>query len=64
MEHPNLKTRLQSEAEEAGFALCRVTHPGAISEVPGRLQAFLNNGYHGGMEWLADRKEWRGDPRN
>ncbi|MDJ0639076.1 MAG: tRNA epoxyqueuosine(34) reductase QueG [Paracoccaceae bacterium] len=51
------------EAREVGFAACRVCAPEAVPEVPGRLEQYLDVGYHGQMGWLADRADWRGDPR-
>ncbi|MEO1536779.1 MAG: tRNA epoxyqueuosine(34) reductase QueG [Pseudomonadota bacterium] len=63
MNCPDLKTRLQAEAEAAGFASCRVADPNSVDDVHERLNAFLSMGYHGQMAWLADRKDWRGDPR-
>ena len=39
-----------------------VCRPDAIPEAMGRLGAFLSEGRHGQMEWLADRAHWRGDP--
>ena len=59
----DLKARLVAEAQDAGFAMCRVTTPDAIPDVPERLGAFLDAGYHGQMDWLAQRAEWRGSPR-
>lgn len=35
----------------------------AIPDAPGRLQAFLDAGYHGTMEWMADTRDRRSDPR-
>jgi epoxyqueuosine reductase len=40
----------------------RVTHPGVIPQARERLAEFLADGYHGSMEWLEDRVEWRSDP--
>ena len=57
-----LKAALVAEAREAGFAMARVTAPGAVPEVAARLRAFLDRGYHGQMGWLEDRAHWRGDP--
>ena len=57
-----LKTRLLAEAREAGFAAARICRPDAVPELPERLQAFLDAGFHGQMGWLADRAAWRGDP--
>ncbi len=58
-----LKAGLVREAREVGFAACRVCAPEAVPEVPGRLEQYLDVGYHGQMGWLADRADWRGDPR-
>ncbi|SIS57441.1 epoxyqueuosine reductase [Roseivivax lentus] len=59
----DLTQRLKAEAEAVGFTACRITGPDAIPEVPERLRAFLDKGYHGQMGWLADRAAWRGDPQ-
>jgi epoxyqueuosine reductase len=53
---------LKDEAREIGFARARVCRPGDVPEVMGRLRAFLDRGYHGQMDWLADRVHWRGAP--
>ena len=58
-----LKERLIEETESAGFAACRIVAPDGIPDVPARLGAFLEAGYQGQMGWLADRSDWRGDPR-
>lgn len=63
MSREALKSRLIEEAQDAGFAACRVTSPGSIAHVPDRLKAFLEADRHGQMAWLADRADWRGDPR-
>jgi epoxyqueuosine reductase len=57
-----LKDRLIATALAEGFAMARVCSPGAVPEVPGRLEAFLEAGRHGQMGWLEDRAAWRGDP--
>ncbi len=62
MNCPDLKARLVAETQDAGFALCRVTTPDAIPEVPERLATFLEAGHQGQMAWMADRVEWRGSP--
>jgi epoxyqueuosine reductase len=33
-----------------------------VPDVPARLAAFLEAGYHGQMAWMADRVSWREDP--
>jgi epoxyqueuosine reductase len=39
-----------------------VCRPDAVPEAMGRLRAFLEDGRHGQMQWMADRAHWRGDP--
>jgi len=58
----DLKSRLIEQALAEGFVACRICRPWDVPEVPGRLQAFLDAGYHGQMGWMADRTAWRGDP--
>jgi epoxyqueuosine reductase len=57
-----LKERLAEEASAAGFAAMGICRPDAIPQAMGRLQAFLAEGRHGQMDWMADRADWRGDP--
>lgn len=57
-----LKERLQARALEEGFSKMGICAPDAIPQAAGRLQAFLEAGYHGQMEWMADRAHWRGNP--
>ncbi|WP_317056515.1 tRNA epoxyqueuosine(34) reductase QueG [Roseovarius rhodophyticola] len=58
----SLKQRLVEQAVLEGFDACRVCRPSDVPQVPDRLAAFLDKGYHGQMAWLADRAHWRGDP--
>ncbi len=58
----DLKQRLVSQAEAEGFDACRICRPWDVPEVPERLNAFLDAGYHGQMAWLAERTHWRGNP--
>lgn len=58
-----LTTFLKAEAADKGFDLCRITRPDAIPEAPARLQDFLDEGFHGTMEWLAETAARRADPR-
>jgi epoxyqueuosine reductase len=59
----SLKQRLMAEARAAGFVVARVTTPGAIDAlVSHRLQAFLEEGRHGDMVWMASTAERRGHP--
>ena len=54
---------LKAEAADKGFDLCRITRPDAIPEAPARLQDFLDDGFHGTMDWLAETAARRSDPR-
>lgn len=57
-----LKQRLVAQALNEGFVACRICRPWDVPEVPQRLSAFLEAGYHGQMGWLENRAAWRGDP--
>ena len=58
----SLKQRLVEQALAEGFVAARVCRPWDIPEVPARLEAFLQAGYHGQMGWMEERSHWRGDP--
>ena len=58
-----IKQWTQAKAAEEGMRACRVTTPGAVSEAGERLYAWLAADRHGELEWMADRVEWRSDPR-
>lgn len=57
-----LKERLVARAIEEGFVAAKVCRPNAVPHVAARLRAFLDAGYHGQMDWMADRVAWRADP--
>ncbi|WP_298806105.1 tRNA epoxyqueuosine(34) reductase QueG [uncultured Lentibacter sp.] len=57
-----LADKLRARARAEGFEACRIAAPDAVPEVPARLGAFLEQGYHGQMGWLAERTQWRGNP--
>ncbi|MEN8896952.1 MAG: tRNA epoxyqueuosine(34) reductase QueG [Yoonia sp.] len=57
-----LKQQLVDFATEAGFAKVGFCKPDAVPELPERLAAFVADGMHGQMAWMADRMAWRGDP--
>ncbi|WP_419740629.1 tRNA epoxyqueuosine(34) reductase QueG [Ruegeria sp.] len=57
-----LKDKLVAQALAEGFVSCRVCRPWDVPQVPARLDAFLEAGYHGQMGWMAERTHWRGDP--
>ncbi len=54
---------MREEAVSLGFAACRVTTPNAIPEARARLDGFLAEGRAGDMDWLAEKRDWRGDPQ-
>ncbi len=58
----DLKSRLHARALEEGFSAMRVTTPNAIPQAAERLAAFVAQGRHGQMGWMAERMGWRGDP--
>ncbi|MEY8842006.1 epoxyqueuosine reductase, partial [Cribrihabitans sp. XS_ASV171] len=58
----SLKNRLVARALEEGFVSCRICRPWDVPEVPERLRAFVEAGYHGQMGWMEERMAWRGDP--
>lgn len=57
-----LKAALLAEAGAAGFVRAGICRPDAIPEAAARLQAFVAEGRHGQMDWMAERMGWRGDP--
>ncbi|WP_112321013.1 tRNA epoxyqueuosine(34) reductase QueG [Oceanibium sediminis] len=58
----DLRARLEAEAEAAGFTKLGICRPDAIPQAAERLQAFLDAGRHGQMDWMERRANWRGDP--
>lgn len=58
----DLKARLVKQALSEGFVACRVCRPWDVPEVPDRLAAFVESGYHGQMGWMEERMAWRGNP--
>ncbi len=58
----DLKQRLTRQALDEGFVSCRICRPWDIPQVPDRLAAFVEAGYHGQMGWMAERMHWRGNP--
>jgi len=45
----DLKGRLVSRALGEGFVACRVCKPSDVPDMPERLRAFIEAGYHGQM---------------
>ncbi|MDR9811987.1 tRNA epoxyqueuosine(34) reductase QueG [Rhizobium hidalgonense] len=59
----NLTEFVRAESAAKGFDLCRITRPDAIPEAKQRLGEFIDAGRHGTMEWMAETRDRRGDPR-
>ncbi len=67
---PRLLTRpndfspqLAEQARALGFDAFGIVAPDAIPFAAARLEAFLESGAHGTMEWLAAHRDRRADPR-
>jgi epoxyqueuosine reductase len=59
----DLKDALTREAHALGFDSIGIADPDSIAGVRERLDAFLNAGAHGQMDWLADNPGRRADPK-
>lgn len=58
-----LETVIKERAAAYGFDACAITTPAAIRAEAERLKTFVDNGYHGEMQWLADTLERRSNPQ-
>lgn len=56
-----LRERLAQEAQAVGFSKMGICAPDAAPQTAARLAAFLAQGRHGEMGWMAERTHWRGD---
>lgn len=56
------KDDIRARARDEGFAAAGFCRPDAVPGLPARLAAFVAEGRHGQMAWMADRMPWRGDP--
>ncbi|HEY4204486.1 MAG TPA: QueG-associated DUF1730 domain-containing protein, partial [Xanthobacteraceae bacterium] len=59
----SLKSELIDQARALGFDTLGIAAPEAIAGARERLEAFLDHGAHGEMQWLADNPPRRADPR-
>ncbi len=59
-----IEDRLKAEAERLGFAACGITHASDNPLRASRLQAWLDDGRHGSMEWMETRFEHRRGPQS
>ncbi|HEX9858790.1 MAG TPA: tRNA epoxyqueuosine(34) reductase QueG [Paracoccaceae bacterium] len=60
MDPSAVKDLLVSRALAEGFAKVGVCAPDAVPGAAGRLAAYLAEGRHGQMGWMAERVAWRG----
>jgi epoxyqueuosine reductase len=58
----DLRERLEEQARAEGFTGFGICRPSAIPQAAARLAAFVADGRHGQMGWMAERMGWRGDP--
>jgi epoxyqueuosine reductase len=58
----NLTTFVKSLAAEHGFDICRITTPDRIATAGANLSAFIEQGFHGTMDWLPETQARRADP--
>jgi epoxyqueuosine reductase len=56
-------TSLRERAHALGFDACRVTSAEPPAHAPARLAAWLAEGAHGDMSWMAETFERRANPR-
>ncbi len=62
MDPAALKAAVTARALEEGFARVGVCQTDSVQKADEKLTAFLEAGYHGQMQWMAERAEWRGNP--
>ncbi|WP_296588825.1 tRNA epoxyqueuosine(34) reductase QueG [Roseibium sp.] len=52
----------QEKASRLGFDDCRIAAADSIPDAKGRLHAFVEQGFHGTMGWMAETADRRGSP--
>ncbi len=57
-----LRRALEDEARTLGFVAIAVTRPDKVARSGKRLRAWIADGLHGEMGWMAKRLNWRADP--
>jgi epoxyqueuosine reductase len=64
--HPmtNLTRQIKSRALELGFASVGIARAESLTKEGSRLREWLNRGYQGTMDWMAETVEKRVDPRS
>ncbi|HEY0331947.1 MAG TPA: tRNA epoxyqueuosine(34) reductase QueG [Rhodopseudomonas sp.] len=59
----DLTDQLRVQARALGFDAVGICGVEAIAGIAARLDAFLDAGWHGSMDWLATHRDRRADPR-
>ena len=59
-----IRARLEAQARAEGFSALGICALGAAPDLPERLAAFLADGRHGDMAWMAERTAWRASPES
>ena len=59
----DVKVELLARASAEGFAPVGIAHADAAPQTAARLAAFLTDGFHGQMHWMAETAARRGRPR-
>jgi epoxyqueuosine reductase len=59
---PRISSMIKEEAIRLGFADCGISKVTELAEDARRLDSWLENGYHAGMEYMARNREKRIDP--
>jgi len=63
MAENTIRETIAAKAQELGFDAFAVATPQLPAGTAENLTAFLNEGRHGEMDWMAERTAWRSDPR-
>lgn len=58
-----LRETLEARARAEGFSAFGIASPASVPHLRARLEEHLAKGHHAGMEWLAEKTDWRADPR-
>src|SRR4051794_33108020 len=62
---PNsISDAIKARAKAEGFDVIRIAAADAAPGNAARLQAFLDAGHHGEMDWMGARQAWRADPKS
>lgn len=59
-----LRQWLAAEARENGFDAMAIASADAVPDAADNLSAYVHQGYHGTMQWMAETAERRGSPKS